>query len=99
MGAHQGSVDPIHLQSCFEALTFRFNRRTSSSRGLVVRRLIEQGVVAGLLTAAELTSVRVEPEPREEELTDYPPSTEKQYGGMTRNCCAGWIPCERYVAD
>jgi len=55
LGTHQGSVDPVHLQSYFEALTFRFNSRNSSSRGLVFRRLIEQGVVAGPLTAAELT--------------------------------------------
>jgi ISXO2-like transposase domain len=55
LGTHQGSVTPAHLQSYLEALTFRFNRRNSSSRGLVFRRLIEQAVVAGPLTTAELT--------------------------------------------
>jgi len=54
LGAHQGSVDLVHLHSYFEALTFRFNRRNSNSRGLVFRRLIQQGVVARSLTAAEL---------------------------------------------
>ncbi len=47
LGTHQGSVDPEHLQSYLEEFTFRFNRRTSRSRGLVFRRLLEQSVVTG----------------------------------------------------
>ena len=39
LGTHQGSVVPEHLQSYLEEFTFRFNRRTSLSRGLVFRRL------------------------------------------------------------
>ena len=49
------SVTPAHLQSYLEVFTFRFNRRSSGSRGLVFRRLVEQAVVAGPLTEAELT--------------------------------------------
>ena len=45
LGTHQGSIAPIHLQSYLEEFTFRFNRRTSKSRGLVFRRLIEQAVI------------------------------------------------------
>lgn len=45
LGTHQGSVLPLHLQSYLEEFTFRFNRRTSRSRGLVFRRLIEQAVI------------------------------------------------------
>jgi uncharacterized Zn finger protein (UPF0148 family) len=55
LGTHQGSVTPAHLQSYLEEFTFRFNRRSSGSRGLVFRRLLEQAVVAGPLTEAELT--------------------------------------------
>ena len=55
LGTHQGSVTSAHLQSYLEELTFRFNRRSSGSRGLVFRRLVEQAVVAGPLTEAELT--------------------------------------------
>ena len=44
LGTHQGSVDPVHLQSYLEEFTFRFNRRTSRSRGLVFYRLIQQAV-------------------------------------------------------
>lgn len=44
LGTHQGSVSGDHLQSYLEEFTFRFNRRTSRSRGLVFRRLLEQAV-------------------------------------------------------
>jgi hypothetical protein len=42
LGTHQGSVVPEHLQAYLEEFTFRFNRRTSRSRGLVFRRLLER---------------------------------------------------------
>lgn len=54
LGTHQGSVTPNHLQSYLEEFTFRFNRRTSRSRGLVFRRLLEQAVVTGPVTEADL---------------------------------------------
>jgi len=54
LGTHQGSVTGHHLQAYLEEFTFRFNRRTSRSRGLVFRRLVEQTVVTGPITAAEL---------------------------------------------
>jgi len=54
LGTHQGSVSVEHLQSYLEEFTFRFNRRTSRSRGLVFRRLIEQAVVTGPVTEAAL---------------------------------------------
>ncbi len=44
LGTHQGAVTANHLQSYLEEFTFRFNRRTSRSRGLVFRRLLEQAV-------------------------------------------------------
>jgi len=55
LGTHQGSVDPDHLQSYLEEFTFRFNRRTSRSRGLVFRRLLEQAVVTNPVTEADIT--------------------------------------------
>lgn len=55
LGTHQGSIVPCHLQSYLEEFTFRFNRRSSSSRGLVFRRLIEQAVVTGPVTEPEMT--------------------------------------------
>jgi transposase-like protein len=41
LGTHQGSVDDAHLPSYLNEFTFRFNRRTSRSRGLVFYRLLE----------------------------------------------------------
>ena len=55
LGTHQGAVHPSHLQSYLEEFTFRFNRRTSRSRGLVFRRLLEQAVVTAPVTEADVT--------------------------------------------
>ena len=54
LGTHQGSVAQEHLQSYLEEFTFRFNRRTSRSRGLVFRRLLEQAVVTGPTTETDI---------------------------------------------
>ena len=55
LGTHQGSVDPVHLQSYLEEFPFRFNRRSSGNRGLVFRRLIEQAAVTKPVTEADVT--------------------------------------------
>jgi len=55
LGTHQGSVAPEHLQSYLEEFTFRFNRRTSRSRGLVFRRLLERAVATGPVTENDVT--------------------------------------------
>ena len=52
LGTPQGSVAPEHLQAYLEAFTFRFNRRTSRSRGLVFYRLLEQIIVTTPVTEA-----------------------------------------------
>ena len=44
LGTHQGSVDEAHLQSYLDEFVFRFNRRTSRSRGLVFHRVLELAV-------------------------------------------------------
>ena len=55
LGTHQGSVVPEHLQSYLEEFTFRFNRRTSRSRGLVFRRLLERAVATEPVTENDVT--------------------------------------------
>jgi len=55
LGTHQGSVDPDHLQSYLEEFTFRFNRRTSRSRGLIFRRLLDQATITSPITEADVT--------------------------------------------
>jgi transposase-like protein len=42
LGTHQGSVRPSHLDYYLDEFTFRFNRRTSGSRGLLFYRLVDQ---------------------------------------------------------
>ena len=44
LGTHQGAVQPSHLDYYLDEYTFRFNRRTSKSRGLLFYRLITQAV-------------------------------------------------------
>jgi len=55
LGTHQGSFSKDHLQSYLEEYTFRFNRRTSKSRGLVFRRLLEQAIVTPPITKKDVT--------------------------------------------
>jgi len=55
LGTHQGCVVPEHVQSYLEKFTFRFNRRTSNSRGLLFRRLIERAVTTGPVTESDVT--------------------------------------------
>lgn len=44
LGTHQGAVRPSHLDYYLDEFTFRFNRRTSGSRGLLFYRLLDQAV-------------------------------------------------------
>lgn len=44
MGTHQGAVSHDHLDYYLDEFTFRFNRRTSSFRGKLFYRLLEQAV-------------------------------------------------------
>lgn len=44
LGTHHGAVSPDHLDYYLDEYTFRFNRLTSRSRGLLFYRLMEQAV-------------------------------------------------------
>jgi len=44
LGTHQGAVDKRHLDYYLDEFTFRFNRRTSASRGKLFYRLLQQAV-------------------------------------------------------
>ena len=47
LGTHQGAVRPQHLDYYLDEFTFRFNRRTSASRGKLFYRLAQQAVQVG----------------------------------------------------
>ena len=58
MGTHQGAVRPPQLDYYLDEFTFRFNRRTSRSRGLLFYRLLEQAVVTEPTTYRDIVTKR-----------------------------------------
>jgi transposase-like protein len=54
LGTHQGGVQSSHLSYYLDEFTFRFNRRTSKSRGLLFRRVLENAVLISPVREAEL---------------------------------------------
>ena len=50
LGTHHGSVQPEHLDAYLDEFVFRFNRRTSSSRGMLFYRLLQQSVITSPVT-------------------------------------------------
>ena len=50
LGTHQGSVSKKHIDYYLDEFTFRFNRRTSSYRGKLFYRLLENAVLIGPTT-------------------------------------------------
>jgi transposase-like protein len=44
LGTHQGAAQSSHLDYYLDEYTFRFNRRTSKSRGLLFYRLVSQAI-------------------------------------------------------
>jgi len=50
LGTHQGSVSKKHISYYLDEFTFRFNRRTSSYRGKLFYRLLENAVLIGPTT-------------------------------------------------
>jgi len=54
LGTHQGRVQRNHLPYYMDEFTFRFNRRTSRSRGKLFYRLLEQAVNIGPVSWKEV---------------------------------------------
>jgi transposase-like protein len=53
-GTHQGAVRPSHLDYYLDEFTFRFNRRTSRSRGKLFYRLMQQAVQVDPVTGDDI---------------------------------------------
>ena len=49
LSTHQGAVSSKHLDYYLDEYTFRFNRRTSRSRGMLFYRLMQQAVLTSPL--------------------------------------------------
>lgn len=56
LGTHQGSVSSKHLAYFLDEYTFRFNRRRSTSRGMLFYRLLQQAVQIRAVTYKELVN-------------------------------------------
>jgi transposase-like protein len=79
LGTHQGSVEDTHLQSYLNEFVFRFNRRTSRSRGLVFYRVLELAVAHQPVRYRDLV---VDPKPKRVRPTPpgargHPPSLDR----------------------
>jgi transposase-like protein len=53
-GTHQGAVRPSHLDYYLDEFAFRFNRRTSRSRGKLFYRLVQQAVAVDPVTGHDI---------------------------------------------
>ena len=54
LGIHQGAVRGKHLDYYLDEYTFRFNRRTSRSRGMLFYRLMQQAVTTASVPYQQL---------------------------------------------
>jgi len=63
-GTHQGRVAPSHLDYYLDEYTFRFNRRTSASRGKLFYRLAQQAVQIEPVPYRRIVGGRVLPPPQ-----------------------------------
>jgi transposase-like protein len=61
LGTHHGAVDPRHVDYYLDEFTFRFNRRSSRSRGMLFYRLIQQSAVALPATYANIRDNQHQP--------------------------------------
>ena len=50
LGTHHGSVQPGHLDAYLDEFVFRFNGRSSGSRGMLFYRLLQQVVITEPVT-------------------------------------------------
>ena len=55
LGTHHGAVDPKHVDYYLDEFVFRFNRRTSRSRGMLFYRLLEQAAISAPVTYSHIT--------------------------------------------
>ena len=58
LGTYQGRVEASHSDYYLDEFTFRFNRRTSGSRGELFCRLVQQAVAVGPVLGSEIQGGR-----------------------------------------
>ena len=60
LGTHQGAVQSQQLDYYLDEFTFRFNRRTSRSRGLLFYRLLERAMTTSPVTYQRIAARNAE---------------------------------------
>ena len=58
LGTHQGGIQSQHLEYYLDEYTFRFNRRSSRSRGLLFYRLMQNAVAIEPTTYQQIVGGR-----------------------------------------
>jgi len=66
LGTYQGAVRPSHLSYYLDEYTFRFNRRTSRSRGKLFYRLVQQTLMVDPVPGEELKGANASPKSRDD---------------------------------
>ncbi len=74
LGTHQGSADNAHLASYLNEFVFRFNRRSSRSRGMVFYRVLELAVAHDPVRYQDLIASR-----RPREVPPTPPQVREHH--------------------
>lgn len=81
LGTHQGAADSAHLASYLNEFVFRFNRRTSRSRGMLFYRALQLAVGHAPVRYKSLIANprprQVPPKPPPAERASHPPSLER----------------------
>jgi transposase-like protein len=72
LGTHHGSVQPEHLDAYLDEFVFRFNHRTSSSRGMLFYRLLQQAVITEPVTYDDVVRNKPTPARRKNILDGHP---------------------------
>ena len=60
LGTHQGAIRPSHLDYYLDEFTFRFNRRTSRSRGKLFYRLLQQAAAVAPVFGRQIKGGRLD---------------------------------------
>jgi len=72
LGTYQGAVKPTQLDYYLDEYTFRFNRRTSASRGKLFYRLVQQAVVTKPILGRDIVGGNSQPKQGSREIHDVP---------------------------
>jgi transposase-like protein len=73
LGTYQGGVQQSHLSYYLDEYTFRFNRRTSASRGKLFYRLVQQAILTPAAAGPDIVGTAPTPDEFSVELSEELP--------------------------